>query len=78
LPHQPNNQDTISSMFKFSQTQYERLDSQAPEGTGMCIVDGLKIGFDNRIPRNNMLFKLWNTDPDKYAKKLEKENKEKR
>lgn len=70
LPQQKNNQDLIGEIFKLSQAQYERLDAEAEAGTGLVYVDGLKIAMNNRIPKTNPLYKVFNTDPDRYAKKL--------
>ena len=70
LPQQAQNQDTLARMFKLSDSQYDRLSAGAPKGTGLVVVDGLKIAMNNRIDPKNPLYEVWNTDPDKYAAKL--------
>ena len=45
----------------------------AQEGTGLVIVDGVRIAMTNRIPSDNALYELWNTDPYKLAEQEAKE-----
>lgn len=75
LPQNASNQDLIADTFNLSQAQAERLDSGADAGTGLVMVDGLKVPMNNRIPKDNPLFDLWNTDADKYAKRKRAESK---
>lgn len=70
LAQQAQNQDTLARMFKLSESQYDRLSASAPKGTGLVVVDGLKIAMNNVIDSKNPLYEVWNTDPDKYAAKL--------
>lgn len=72
LPQQAENAETMSEMFRLSATQAEALSMSAEAGTGLVIVDGVKIPFRNRIPKNNLCYELWNTDPDKAVKQGER------
>ena len=69
LPQQAENAETMSEMFRLSATQADALSMSADAGTGLVIVDGVKIPFRNRIPKNNLCYEIWNTDPDRFKKK---------
>ena len=47
LAQQAQNQDTLARMFKLSDSQHDRLSAGAPKGTGLVVVDGLKIAMNN-------------------------------
>lgn len=68
LPQQQNNADTITDMFKLSKSQSELISQSADAGTGLVIADGVKVAMRNTIPKDNMLYDIWNTDPYKQAK----------
>lgn len=74
LPQQANNVDLLADRFKLSESQAEKISTSAQEGTGLVIADGIKIAFSNRIKKGNILYDIWNTDPDKLAK-LKKKNR---
>lgn len=72
LPNQPANADTIAAMFRLSDSQADRIRPKAPAGTGLIYADGVKIGFNNLVPKEingvpNLLYKIWNTDYNKHA-----------
>lgn len=72
LPNQPANADTIAAMFRLSDSQADRIRPKAPAGTGLIYADGIKIGFNNLIPKEiggvpNLLYQIWNTDYNKNA-----------
>lgn len=64
LQQLPQNADLISEMFRLSKSQAECMSENSDVGSGLVIVDGLKIPMKNPIPReNNPFFDRWNTDP---------------
>lgn len=68
LPNQEANAQLISDIFKLSSAQTDRIRPTAQAGTGLVVVDGVKIAFTNVFERHGTLYDLWNTDPDKMAK----------
>ena len=73
LPQQESNANKIAELFSLSGTQREKIVPSAQEGTGLVIVDGVRIAMTNRIPSDNALYELWNTDPYKLAEQEAKE-----
>lgn len=72
LPNQQANADTIAAMFRLSDSQSDRIRPKAPAGTGLIYADGIKIAFNNLIPKEidgvpNLLYQIWNTDYNKNA-----------
>lgn len=64
LQQLPENADLISNMFRLSASQAENMSESNDVGSGLVIVDGLKIPMKNPIPHeNNPFFDVWNTDP---------------
>lgn len=68
LPMDSGNVDLMADRFKLSQSQAEKIKPSASAGTGLLIADGIKVAFDNTIPRDTLAYELWNTDPEKAAK----------
>ena len=67
LPQNEKNADLLTETFSLSASQRERILPTAEAGTGIVIADGVKISFNNRIPKDNLLYGLWNTDPYRFA-----------
>lgn len=67
LPQQEKNASALAAMFGLSQTQKEKIQPSAQPGTGIVIANGVKISMSNRIPKDNLLYAAWNTDPYKLA-----------
>lgn len=68
LANQRINAERIADMFKLSASQTERMDLGVEKGSGLVIVGGAKIAMKNHIPSGNILYELWNTDPDRMAR----------
>ena len=68
LPNQQSNADTIAEMFRLSAAQADMISQNAPAGTGLVIADGVKVGMSNMIPKDNPLYAVWNTDPNKATR----------
>lgn len=68
LPMSERDSATIATMFKLSATQHDLIKQSADPGTGLVVADGVKISMSNRIPKDNPLYEVWNTDPYKNAK----------
>ena len=64
-----DNADLIARKFRLSETQKDCMREGAKPGSGLVIADGLKIAMQNDIPKTSPLYEIWNTDPDKLAKK---------
>ncbi len=67
LPQNANNADRIAAMFGLSEAQRQRIGAKAAKGTGLVVVEDVKIPMDNRIPSTNPLYGVWNTDPYRMA-----------
>lgn len=67
LPQQAKNVALIADMFHLSKSQAERIATTAEPGSGLVVADGLKIAMKNTIPKDNLLYRIWNTDPYKKA-----------
>lgn len=68
LPMDSGNVELMAERFKLSQSQAEKIKPSASAGTGLLIADGVKVAFDNTIPKSTLVYELWNTDPGKAAK----------
>lgn len=64
-----DNADLIAQKFRLSETQKDCMNESAKPGSGLVIADGVKIAMQNDIPRESPLYDIWNTDPDKMARK---------
>ena len=60
-------QDLCAQTFKLSKTQRDRIGLNVEKGSGLVIADGVKIAMSNTIPRDNPLYEIWNTDPDRLV-----------
>ena len=60
-------QELCAQTFKLSKTQADRIGLGAEKGSGLVIADGVKIAMTNTIPKDNPLYEIWNTDPDKMV-----------
>ena len=69
LPQQAKNVSLISETFHLSKSQESRIAASSEPGSGLVVADGLKIAMRNTIPKDNLLYGIWNTDPYKQAKK---------
>ena len=69
LPQQAKNVSLISETFHLSKSQESRIAASSEPGSGLVVADGLKIAMRNTIPKDNLLYEIWNTDPYKQAKK---------
>ena len=62
LPQQEQEAAIIKDLFRLSDTQAGYITSTAEKGTGLIVADGIKVGFDNRIPKDSLIYELNNTD----------------
>lgn len=69
LPMSMRDAATIAEMFRLSETQHDLIKQSADPGTGLVVADGVKVAMSNRIPKANLLYEVWNTDPDRLAGK---------
>lgn len=76
LPQQEQEAALITDLFKLSDTQAGYISATAEKGTGLIIADGIKVGFDNRIPDSSLLYHIHNTDPGKAAREKAKREEE--
>lgn len=67
LPMSERDASTIAQMFRLSATQADLIGESADAGTGLVVADGVKVAMSNRIPKDNILYEVWNTDPYKLA-----------
>lgn len=71
LANSPDNVALISEKFKLSETQEECMSLSVEKGSGLAIIEGVKVQIKNNIPRkletgeDNLLYEIWNTDPDR-------------
>lgn len=63
LPQQALNADLLAKEFSLSVDQRDKILPGAQAGTGLVIADGVTISMSNRIPKDNPLYAVWNTDP---------------
>ena len=68
MPQQAENAEEMARKFRLSATQAEALSLSADVGTGLIVVDGVKVAFRNTIPHDTYCYKIWNTDPDRGKK----------
>lgn len=68
LANSKNNVDRIGDLFRLSASQKECMALGVDVGSGLVIAGGVKIAMKNTIPSGNILYELWNTDPDKMAR----------
>lgn len=67
LAQQAKNVSLISNMFHLSKSQESRIAASSEPGSGLVVADDLKIAMRNTIPKDNLLYGIWNTDPYKKA-----------
>ena len=61
-------------LFKLSETQMKYIDGANP-GTGLVFFDNKVVPFDNTIPKDNILYQMFNTNLHELAEQ-EKEQTE--
>ncbi|MEG0323648.1 MAG: hypothetical protein RR619_06590, partial [Raoultibacter sp.] len=69
LSQHEDNAELIAQKFILSDTQKDCMNEASEPGSGLVIADGVKIAMKNTIPKDNILYDIWNTDPDKMIKK---------
>lgn len=70
LAQHEDNAELIAEKFSLSDAQKECMSEASEPGSGLVFADGVKIAMKNTIPEDSMLYEIWNTDPDKMAKKV--------
>lgn len=72
LANLSENAERMGDIFNLSESQMQAMSPTIEPGSGLVIVDGLKMGMRNYIPERlthegidipNELYELWNTDP---------------
>ncbi len=72
LANLSENAERMGEIFNLSESQMQAMSPSIEPGSGLVIVDGLKMGMRNFIPERlisdgmdipNELYELWNTDP---------------
>lgn len=66
--------DSVMDLFKLSETQMKYIDGANP-GTGLVFFDNKVVPFDNTIPKDNILYQMFNTNLHELAEQ-EKEKTE--
>lgn len=66
--------DSVMDLFKLSETQMKYIDGANP-GTGLVFFDNKVVPFDNTIPKDNILYQMFNTNLHELAEQ-EKEQTE--
>lgn len=65
LGNEQGNAEKIGRRFKLSPTQEEAIGIAADPGTGLAVVEGVKIVMRNEFSEGTAIYEVWNTDPDK-------------
>lgn len=66
--------DRVMDLFKLSETQMKYIDGADP-GNGLVFFDTKIVPFDNEIPKDNVLYRMFNTNLHEIAEQ-EKEKTE--
>ena len=66
--------DRVMDLFKLSETQMKYIDGADP-GNGLVFFDTKIVPFDNKIPKDNVLYRMFNTNLHEIAEQ-EKEKTE--